>query len=376
MKRVLSTVLCFILTGILLAGSEKFLMMHDSDIKMEVFYDRGNEYQVLFLGNSHMEMGITPMELWRDFKIRSYNLANFNQLLPTTYWQLVDALNYSKPDLVVIDVFGVQFDAKMTAQSHYFLDGLPFSSFKSEVVEDLTEGEAEYEEWLFPFSVYHNRWKEIDKSFFEYEPNVEKGACLDHHDRDESAHIKTLEKPEIISKDQICDKDTVAKEYLEKMIQLCKDRETDVLLLTVPFVSTEEQQEMINSVQVIADQWNVPFYDMNYNCDFLDFKMDFYDEGHLNSSGAKKTTNMVGEYISNNYEFEETESDEIAEDWKNDYEDYLSFKKEWLQAQENLEAYMMLLNDSDFIYDVEEEAKITVYDKSGNLIDEKIFSGQ
>ena len=71
-----------------------------------VFEPRG-EYDVLFLGDSIMNTGVFPMEIWEKYGIAGYNIASYGNTLPITYWALQNALDYAAPKLVVLDVQGV-----------------------------------------------------------------------------------------------------------------------------------------------------------------------------------------------------------------------------------------------------------------------------
>ena len=59
-----------------------------------------------------------------------------------------------------------------------------------------------------------------------------------------------------------------------------------------------------DAMQEYAEVNGCAFIDLckNYKEVGLDGKTDFSDTGHLNSSGAKKVSDYIGEYLSENYD--------------------------------------------------------------------------
>ena len=107
MKKALQNLLFAIITLALLAGSLWYLTslfeLKGARIKYEDFYAQEEDFDVLFLGTSHVINAVYPMELWEDYGIVSYNMAGHGNKMPTTYWVFENALLETTPKLVVID---------------------------------------------------------------------------------------------------------------------------------------------------------------------------------------------------------------------------------------------------------------------------------
>ena len=353
-KKILSTVVCCLLLFALFMASWKFLMRKGSYEKNEDFYSYDKDYDVLFLGTSHVVMGVSPMELWNEYGIVSYNLANHGQWLPVDYWVLKNALNYTRPKLIVLDIRAIDINNNKVSpehalQTHQSFDRMPLGKTKLEAVYDLFP-KGERMEYLFHFSIYHTRWKELDSTFWEKaSPSTEKGANLDSTDRFEEARIFEVPPVKIISKKKMNLEETIGKEYLRKIIELCKEEKIDLLLTSLPYYPNAGYQEWLNSAQVIADEYGVPYFDMITEDMFVNPYIDFFDEDHLNSSGAKKATRAIGEYLKSHYDLTDwREDEETAADWNKDYKDYEDFKLEWLKSQKSLDTYLMLLFDKSY----------------------------
>ena len=96
---------CFCVLLIAVVGATQSLFERKySYTKYYDFYQQKQDFDVLFLGTSHVLNAVYPMDLWRDYGIVSYNMANHSENICTNYWQLRNALQYTKPKVVVIDL--------------------------------------------------------------------------------------------------------------------------------------------------------------------------------------------------------------------------------------------------------------------------------
>lgn len=352
-KNFISVILCCLVFLLLFAASWKFLMRKGSYIKNDDFYSYKGNYDVLFLGTSHVVMGVSPMELWHDYGMASYNLANHGQWIPIDYWVLKNALDYTKPKLVVIDVRAIDIannkvSPEHAAQTHESFDRMPLSKNKIAAIYDLFPA-GERMEYLFDFSIYHTRWKEIDESFWERaEPSVEKGANIDNSNNFELTKVFPIKPPKLLDKNDMNLEETTGKQYLRKIIELCQSEGIEILLTSLPYAPNAGYQRWLNSAQTIAEEYGVPYLDMIQEDTFVNYRTDFFDEDHLNSSGARKATKVIGDYISGHFDIPDLRESKEAAEWNLDYEEYTDYKVEWMQSQKSLDAYLMLLADKNF----------------------------
>ncbi|MBQ3790985.1 MAG: hypothetical protein II800_08630, partial [Lachnospiraceae bacterium] len=70
---------------------------------------------VLFLGSSHVINGIDPVLLYEEEGIASLNLGGHGSILPASYYELLLALSYASPRLVVVDGY-------MMDRDYHYLD--------------------------------------------------------------------------------------------------------------------------------------------------------------------------------------------------------------------------------------------------------------
>lgn len=336
-----------------------------SSIKYEEFFTEEGEFDVLFMGTSHVMNDIFPMELWNDYGIVSYNFGGHGNAIATSYWVMKMALDYTSPKLVVIDCLGLSKMVKTStsySNVHLSFDAFPLNMTKLKAVIDLMDDEEMQKQiansspavteqrtalgLLWGFSVYHSRWNELQKNDFVPGKNVEKGA--------ESRISVAVPNPILkVERENKLQQDTISIEYLEKMIIECQNRGIDVLLTYLPFPATESQYHEANRVYDIAEKYSLNYINF-LDMDLVDYTIDCYDpDSHLNPSGARKVTDFLGAYIAKNYFIADKRTSALYDLWHIDYEAYKQYKIKNLKAQTQLDKYLMLLADKSFDITIE-----------------------
>lgn len=342
-RRLTATVCFCVLLAAVLGATQRLFERKYSYTKYYDFYHQEQDFDVLFLGTSHVLDAVYPMELWRDYGIVSYNMANHSENICTNYWQLRNALRYTKPEVVVIDLYAVDGDAKVNEKYlHNFLDGVPFSPLKVEIVWDLLEPDKRVE-YLFNLSLYHSRWEELGAEDLKPSRGLEKGAEL----RDE---VTINVPPSLIPQDEYDPAERLNKQYLQKIIDLCKEQDIEVILMYIPYTMPEGHQRVANWGYAAAEKNGIPYLNFVYEDLAINYATDCADEGHhLNASGARKLTDYLGNYISTNYAVQDHREEPVYSFWHQDYNEYKELKRERLDGQQNAWSYLMQLNDRDYL---------------------------
>lgn len=365
-KPIISCIVTLCLTVSLLGYLTNLMERKSSDSKYADFFSQEEDFNVLFMGTSHVINAVYPMELWDDYGIISYNFGGHSNQMATTYWVMENALDYTKPDLVVIDCLSVSSSRKSSdifSYLHLSLDAFPTSITKVKAIWDLLDdpnldeaianGTARESDeprtkigLLWDYSVYHNRWKELEQNDFEPSINLEKGA--------ESRISVTRGNLNKIDGAQKMESGTVAESYLRKMIEDCQSRGIDVLLTYLPFPASEQQQMDANYIYDLAEEYGVNYINF-LDMDLINYQTDLYDEkSHLNPSGARKVTNYLGEYIITHYSVKDQRSNPDYDFWKDDYEEYIQVKNNNIRSRADIVNYLMLLSGekADIVLDV------------------------
>lgn len=370
LKRVLSCIILVCLVGMSMNYLIKLMERKDSISKYTDFFSQKEDFDVLFMGSSHVVNGVFPMELWNDYGIVSYNMGGHANQMATTYWVMKNTLDYTTPKLMVIDGAHLEFNIKTGysfSNIHMSFDAFPLSRNKIAAIRDLLddEGIAQKAEQgdvsdldqrtessiLWNYSVYHSRWTELEHGDFYPELSKEKGA---------ESRIAVAAPREIrpVPPDSLMEEDTLGVQYLCKMIDECQKQGIEVLLVYLPFPPQEQDFQNANRMYRIAEEYGVNyinFLDMN----IVDYSTDCYDEGsHLNPSGARKVTSYLGQYIMAHYEIPDQRMNDAYADWYDSYEEYRDFKTDKLLEQQELDCYLMLLADKSL------DVMIELYDPS------------
>ncbi|MCM1155633.1 MAG: hypothetical protein NC314_02420 [Roseburia sp.] len=339
------------LTIIFIRYSADLLRQPNRDDIYTFFEDQKEDYEVLFFGSSHVKYGISPMELWHDYGIVSYNMGIESQVLPTTYWQMENILEYSTPKLVVIDCYYLSELHKINERAHNSLDIFPLSRTKINAVFDLLkneETELTHMEFLWDYSFYHNSWNELEMSDFVQNNTSRKGAGY-------IVEIETGHEMTEIPGESKLEEDMIGVEYLKRMIEDCQNRGIDVLLTYLPFPAGELPQKEANTVYDIAARYGVNYINF-LDMDLLNYDTDCSDDNHINLSGCRKVTDYLGKYIMEHYDVADQRGNDAYSIWHADYADYHNKMILEIQRLESLDYRLLYLFDKDFL------AFIEIYD--------------
>ena len=329
---------------VLLSSATQVLMRKSSEQKLKRFFDKQSDFDVLFTGISHMQMGVSPMELWNEYGIASFNFAQSFERLPFAHWVLQMALEYSHPSLVVIDVRRI-YDPEIATGPGIstVLDFFPLTLTKFKAVNELFSDFNEKLGYLFPIIKYHERWEELTEGDFvvtdyvldngsaKYEGGAIKVYKVDTHTR--------------IPEDDMEPGSELCTSYLRKMIELCKSKGIDVILTEIPFPATHDGQRYANGVQVIADEYGVPYLNFHQIPGVVSMAVDMANRSHLNDSGARKVSYYIGDFIKENFDIPDRRNDPAYASWTEQYETFRDIKDERIRGRRSLKKVLMLLMD-------------------------------
>ncbi|MCI8430749.1 MAG: hypothetical protein HFI16_10955 [Lachnospiraceae bacterium] len=349
LKVIVRCILFICVLAVVLGKTASVVGRKESYSKYADYYDRPEEFDVLFFGTSHVLRGVFPMELWNDYGIVSYNMSNNAETLAESYWVLRNTLDYSSPELVVIDLYKISMNEKIGRDEetgelfkeylHDYMDALPMSWTKLQAIWDLLPP-GDRMEFLFDFSLYHERWSLLGKEDFDPVKSPEKGA-------EGYAEIVSTTGPVELATDVRNEENTLGKYYLEKMIELCQKKGIEVLLTCIPYGGiTEEDREWINSGYTIAEKYGISYANMLEEEELINYSIDCSDSNsHLNVSGGRKVTEYLGAYMTEHYEIPDRRNQKNCAEWFADYQNYMEEKLHLLSAEADIYKYLLLLND-------------------------------
>lgn len=356
MKKILKRLVAVMLTITLIIGGLLYIQnitrlktSNTRDMSYKTYFDYAGEYDVLYFGTSHVMYGINPLEIWNDYGITSYNWGSPTCSIPSIYWKLMNVLDYASPKLVVVDCFRATWTYKSynAYRLHEAFDAFPLSYTKWEAMNDLMKDQARMEDemlysdldrlnLLFPLSAYHSRWDEIGANDFSHKFVDTKGCEFVTNIAEPIEISNTTEKTEITDEMQ-------GIVYLRKIIEECQNRDISILLTFLPYPTDEIGKKESNMIQQIADEYGVEYINFT-NIDVVNYYTDYADSNsHMNITGQKKVSEFLGNYIINNYDIEDKRDNMLAAQWNDWYSVYKDYEDSFLENQNNLNSYLMLL---------------------------------
>ncbi|MCR5775272.1 MAG: hypothetical protein K6G42_09335 [Lachnospiraceae bacterium] len=342
-----------LVTGLLFVTS-RLVENKASYNKYNEFYKYGDEYEVLFSGSSHMMNMALPMELWKKYGIRSYNIGNGAETIPVTYHVIRNALDHSSPKVIVMDVFYAYSDQTVSdstsEMAHAFFDEVPFSFHKAEAICDIFEDAQERWNYLFDFSIYHSRWNELTKAdLFPEDAGLGGASIL----LESYAPAGTQTDPP-----ELHEMARVPREYLMKIKELCDEKGIRLVCVMNPYPMWQEKRTCNVDFEKEMNEMGIEFIDLRES-DAVDIYADSADNMHLNLCGERKINDVYGEYLTGiGCGGDHDPSDEI---WKGRYEAYIRKKAMYLSGCDECVQLLTDLNDPDMVYDITvgEDAALT-----------------
>lgn len=327
MKNFIKAIAFVLIFMVLFSGAQTLLSRKETEgwwnttAKIDGFYNsEKNEYDAMFFGSSNAYCSFNPLVIWKETGNKSYVFATQQQPVWATYHYMVDAFKTQNPELVVMDVlmFSKNEEKYDDGVNYTFCDNMPLSRNKVEMVyASVPKGERFG--LLCNFVKYHSRWNELKKQDFEYKKaemrDYSKGFCVLSQ-----VYDGEVTREDISGVTDTCKLLPKNEEYLKKIIDLCKEKNTRLLLVKTPSNATAEAKKYYNVVEKIAVENGVEFVDYNLQYDEIgiDLATDFYDSSHLNAWGAEK----FSAYFAKSDVFLE-EKDSQDEVWEEDYQKYL-----------------------------------------------------
>lgn len=280
-------------------------------------FDEKN-HNVIFIGDCEVYENFSPMVLWEEYGINSFIRGNAQQLLWHSYYILEDTLKYETPDVVVFNVLAMKYnEPQKETYNRMAIDGLPWSMTKVNAINASMMEEESFVDYVFPLLRYHARWNDLNSDDFKYMFTKDLISHNGYYMRLDVKPLETLPTKPVLADYNFGD---YAYEYLQKMVDLCKEQGIELVLIKAPtlypFWYDEWEEQMVDFAA--TNEINYINYIELVDEVGIDFTTDTYDAGlHLNLSGAEKLSVHFGEYLMNNYDLTSLRgNDSLEELWQ------------------------------------------------------------
>ena len=322
---IVTTLTIFIISPIFVPKWTEGIDNYITKIVRGYYAEKDNSLDILFMGNSDMYRGISPIVLWDEYGIASYAYTSPGQRMWTAYYVLKDALRSQSPDIIVLNVDAFNFDFPSTESCYRkAFDNMQLTTNKIEAINDPIYKFSFFDKlsFIFPIFRYHSRISELTKEDFN---NAYGYQTFAHKGYDMTASIKPyLDGTSYMKRKDNEEFSKNTKRYFDKIIKLCKEEDIKLILTELP--SADSWSYTKNQIMTkYAKDNNLPFIDFNILLDEFDFDWthDTADGGdHLNIYGAEKVTKYMGKYLKENYNIKDRRQDKNYSSWFSDSKVY------------------------------------------------------
>ncbi|MCR4656305.1 MAG: SGNH/GDSL hydrolase family protein [Lachnospiraceae bacterium] len=329
-KTVLAVLLFTVLNRVFMP---KYVSENPDGHITEDFYKEKLPLDVIFVGSSTVYSAVSPPVLWERQGFASYDRGNASQPMWISYYMIEDAFKSGrKPELVALDVGFIKYDDNFVEEpsNRKALDGMRLSRVKLDAVKAAKGEDEKVIDYIFPILRFHTRWKELSLEDFEY---VFRNAYVDHNgyliNYNVTDSLPERDGPRYMNEDIEISKRN--REYLLKIIELCRDNGTGLFLMKVPSYSNNWGYHFDDQIREIAEPYGIDYVNFDESADEigLDYNIDSPDNGnHLNTYGAEKFSAYLADYLKAHYELSSHKEDEkYRKVWDEKLERYEADKK-------------------------------------------------
>ena len=262
------------------------------------YYEEEKDHDVVFIGDCEVYENFSPVVLWEEYGINSYIRGSAQQLIWQSYYLLEDTLRYEKPDVVVFNILSMKYnEPQKEAYNRMSLEGMRWSASKVKAIQASMTDNEEFLDYVFPILRYHSRWSELNARDVEYMFQTEKVSHNGYYMRVDVKPAVNVPGGKILADYQFGDN---AYSYLDKMTQLCKENDIQLILIKAPSLYPywyDEWEAQMEEYAAKNELRYINFLELTEEVG-LDFNTDTYDAGlHLNLSGAEKLSRYFGEIL-------------------------------------------------------------------------------
>lgn len=282
-----------------------------SDLRWEDYYNLKEPIDALILGSSHAYRSYHPATIKKESGLENvvFNFGSSAQSPVTGLFILEEVLKSHKPKVVILDLYVMA----LTSDDQLDNGRINYHSMQSGSVKRdfLREGFGFSEQvklLFFPSYVYRDHFKhKVNKLFGRSYLPSGKGQ-YDKYGFAFNTDTLALAKLQYdnqfsrfdIHADQMTEKNLA---YTQKIIDRCKSANIPLILMTSPMPVhsiefIEEYQQIFAKFGSMAKKNKLPFFDFNIETmEELKDEFHFYDDDHLNLSGAKVFSKKVGKLM-------------------------------------------------------------------------------
>lgn len=308
-----------------------------------------NLHDVKVFGSCHAYTSFNPLYMEEVSGVSGFVYANAGEIIPTTYARMVDQFKKHTPKVALVEIWGINPYETYSEVDRVFgfylannLERTELSWAKQEIIMDFQNKKYQDISLLsmnFPVVNYKDRLMDgsltdldYSYSFAETEEFTtaytykEMVSRLKNNGYRANSPISIEDYPQrqnTIEPGAMVEIEPDIAEYIQKIIDLCKEKGVELIFYRSPYTSTVNELKKVNHFKQICDENNVLFVDLEEEIRY-DYKLDFLDYQHLSEIGANKSTEYllphIIEALGKNWEKKDIQREDMltsdTEEWK------------------------------------------------------------
>ena len=280
------------------------------------YYDDPTDHDVVFIGDCELYENISPVYLWENFGINSYVRGSAQQLIWQSYYLAEETIKLEHPKAIVFNVLSMKYNVPQNeAYNRMSIDGMKWSKSKIDNIKASMTEEENFIEYVFPILRYHSRWSDLTSEDFKYMFHRDKVSFNGYYMRVDVKPAENVPEGKPLPDYQFGDN---AYYYLDKLTQLCKDNDVQLILVKAPTLYPywyDEWDQQIVDYAKANDLSYINFLNAQDEIG-LDWTTDTYDGGlHLNLAGARKLSEYFGKLLSEDFAIPDRRGEKELKDY-------------------------------------------------------------
>ncbi len=319
MKKVITVlililfILIFIFLNMLLKPKYAENLVEGSFISQ--YYNEPKDNEVIFIGDCEVYANFSPMVMYEQDGIKAYVRGSAQQMIWQSYYILKETLKYEIPKVVVLNVnslrYGKDSNEVSEAYNRLTIDNMKWSKEKVEIIKASITDKETFISYIFPILRYHSRFDKLTAEDFNYlfkkKNNTYNGFLVNKNVKP----VQNLPTKRKLADYQFNDE---CYEYLDKITELCKQNNIQLVLIKAPSLYPYWYDEYNEQIINYAKEHNIDYYNLLDKKEEIgiDYSLDTYDGGlHLNLTGATKLSAYFSKILKEKYNLTDYTGDEI-----------------------------------------------------------------
>ena len=289
--------------------------------KWDSYYEfsKNNNIDILLLGNSHLYTGINPKNLSATLGVNAFILAAPGTNISDSYFGLKEAIKKTKPKLVVIETYGIKDFNPYQLKEGSLSDQFKSFGARKDFLTKITSTP-----YLFKSDNYLYAWSNTLRNhdfIFKDTTQLTKNKVLTNKKPRKNSKLylgryvrfqKGIEKDILQKYDSLGSPvkgdEYTANEYtevyVEKVVELCKENEIELMFLTLPmyYKHIENYSVWNNKVNEILGKYPNNWLNMQNPYDTINFNTTCFENTysknqHMTYNGSLIATYKLAEYL-------------------------------------------------------------------------------